>query len=564
MPENAADVQPAAGLDIDGPSDPSRRRIAAQRLLGEVKADPARWASYLVVALAWVAFVVWFLGLNQWFITDEFDYFGPPAHQWLIAWLIEPRNQHSGVVVFGWFWFLEDFMGLGLRHYEIFMIPVVLGHLVVVAAIYRLTRLASASRVIATGAALITLVMGGGVGTITLAGQLIYTLSIAAGLIVILFAIERSGRRALGVIIALSVFGVLNGNAFDAFAFAAAIVYARRRMWREAAWVAAIPIGWEIAARVFWPQASSNIYAATGLRQIISQGPAFAYAALDLAISQTLGDGHFTAVVLTGLILGTLTLLSVGPSWRLTAASGRVVIALALAAIMTMAALVEARLSYGIVLVSYGGYSYLFLVALIPIGAILLGHIARSRAALVGVAGMFVAISLIGVNTIGANARALGAWKLDGARLMQTAAAELSAGMETYPDQTPVPSTAPTVTQALIRSWVARGQLDTVIAGPRESDQVSLNMQWRLVPTSQAAGACQDLGTGGTIAVPVGASPLIFGLQVGTAVDLRYESSAAVRQFDVPTTNVVSLQTVSQRAAIVSVRAGSVRSCLPA
>jgi len=561
MPEDAADSQPAADADKHGPLDFRGLHIAAQRLFGQVKADPARWASYLVVALASVAFVVWFLSLKQWFITDEFDYFGPPANQWLIAWLIEPRNQHSGVVVFSWFWFLEDFMGLGLRHYQVFMVPVVLGHLVVVAAIYRLTRLASASRVIATSAALVTLVMGGGVGTLTLAGQLIYTLSIAAGLIVILFAIEKSGRRALGVVIALSVFAVLTGNAFDAFAFAAAIVYARRRMWREAAWVAAIPIAWEIAARAFW--AAPNIYAATGLGQIISHGPAFAYAALDLAISQTLGDGHFTAVVLTGLILGTLTLMSVRPSWRLTAASGQVVIALALTAILTMGALVEARLSYGIVLVSYGGYSYLFLVPLIPISAILLGHIVRSRAALVGLAGIFVAISIIGVVTINANARSLGAWKLNGARLMQTAAAELNAGMATYSDQVPIPGTAPTVTQDQLRSWVARGQLDAVIAGPGEADQVSLNMQWRVVPAVQAAGVCRDLAAGETVTVPAGTSPLFLGLQVGTSVDLRYESSAAVRQFDVPTTSVVSLQTVSQRAAIVSVRAGSMRSCLP-
>ena len=436
--------------------------------------------------------------------------------------------------------------------------------LVVVAAIYRLTMLASASRVIATVAALATLMMGGGVGTLTLAGQFIFTLPVAAGLIVILLAIEKSGRRALGVLIALSVVAVLTGNAFDAFAFAAAILYARRKLWAEAIWVAAIPIGWEIATRVLWPQASANIYAATGLGQIISQGPAFAYAALDQAISQTLGDGHFTAVVLTGLILGTLALMSVRPSWRLTAASGRVVIALAIAAVLTMAALLASRLSYGIVLVSYGGYAYLFLVAVIPISAILLGHIARSRAALIGVAGIFLAISLIGVNTIDTNARTLGAWKLDGARLMQTAAAELSAGMATYPDQVPVPSTAPTVTQAKLREWVARGQLDKAIAGSWEADQVSLNMQWRLVPAPQATEACHDFGAGETVAVPAGTSLLLLGLQGGTAVDLRYENSVAVRQFDVPTTGEVSLQTLSKRAATVSVRSGSVRSCGPA
>jgi hypothetical protein len=565
MPESVEATQTAEATSVEGSPQLTSWRRRARSLLAEVKADPARWLSFLVMALATAAFTVWFLALcrQQWFVTDEFDYFGPAGHQSLIAWLIEPRNQHSGFFVFGWFWFLEDFMGLGLRHYEIFMIPVVLGHLVVVAAIYRLTWIASASRVIATGTALVSLAMGGGVGTLTLAGQMVFTASIAAGLIVILLAVQSSSRRALGVVIALSFFGVLNGNAFDAFALAASILYARRRLWWEAIWVAAIPIGWEIGSRLVWPQAQVNIYAATGLGQILRDGPAFAYAALDLAISQTLGETHFTSAVLTALVLGSLALISVGPGWRRTAVSGRVVIALAVSAILTMLALVAARLSYGIVLVTYGGYSYLFLASLLPIGGILLGHIARSRAALLGVAGVFLTVSLIGVVTINDNAKALGTWKLNGARLMQTAAAELNAGMPTYADQLPVPGTAPTVSQDKLRSWAVSGQLDAAIAGPGEVDQVSLNMQWRVAPTDQTAGVCRDLGAGESFAVPVGASPSILGLQLGTAVNLRYANSTAVRQFDVPATGVVSLQTVSQRAAIVTVQAGPVRACLP-
>ncbi len=563
MTESVGDAQSAAGSDIEGSTELVPVRGWSARALSAFRADPGRWVSYFVVALASVAFVYWFLGLKQWFVTDEFDYFGPPAGQSLISWLIEPRNQHSGVFVFGWFWFLENFKGLGLRHYQIFMIPVMVGHVVVVAAIYRLTWIASASRVIATGTALAALVMGGGVGTLTLAGQMIFTCSVAAGLIVILLAIGGSGRRALVALIALSVAGVLIGNAFDAFAFAAAVVYARRRLWPEAIWVAAIPIGWEVGARVLWPHASSNIYAATSLYQILRDGPPFAFAALDLAISQTLGDTHFTSALVMGLIVGTLALLSVGPRWHRTASSGWVVAALAIAAILSMAALIEARLSYGIVIVSYGGYSYLFIVALLPIAGILLGHIARSRAALVGIAGVFIAIILIGKVTIESNALALGAWKLNGANLMQTAAAELNAGMPTYPDQLPVPDTAPTVSQAQLHLWATTGQLDVVMGGPGQVDQVSLNMQWRVVTTDQAPGTCQSLSAGESFAVPVGSAPSILGLQQGSAVNLAYDGSTAIRQFKVATTNVVSLQTVSGRAATVTVSAGSVRVCSP-
>jgi hypothetical protein len=525
-------------------------------LASDIRSDPARWGSIFFVALASAAFAAWLLyfSRDQWFLTDDFDYFNY-RHEPLIVWLLRPHNEHTIVFTKAWFALLGNFVGL--RHYFLYMIPIVACHLVVVATIYRLTWRSTNSRVITSGVALASLAMGGAVGTLTWAGQFQYVGSVAAGLIVVSLAIESSGKRALAILIVAALVGTLNGSAFVAFGLAAAVVYGRRRLWREAALVAAIPLGWEVINRLVW--APQDPYATRGLGQILDQGPSFAYTILDTAISQTLHETHLSSVVLAALVLGTLTLLSLDLRWRRTAMSGRIVTALALVAILTMLSLIVTRLSLP---TNGAGYSYLFLVSLVPVSGILLGHIARSRAALVGIGTVYLAIRLMGVGAFHANAAGLQSWKTNGAHLMQTAAAELNAGMPTFQDQIPAPDTAPTVTQERLRELSASGQLDATIVGPVEADQVSLNMQWRLVSATQPAGDCRDLSAGDSFTVPVGTSVSMIGLSPSAAVDLQYTSTSSLRQFQVPT-SAASLETLSQRSATVVVAAATVRVCLP-
>jgi hypothetical protein len=265
--------------------------------------------------------------------------------------------------------------------------------------------------------------------------------------------------------------------------------------------------------------------------------------------------------VLAALVVGALTLLSVPVRLRRTAMSGLVVATLAMVVLLTLLSLVVARLSLPPGAASGGQYSYLVLVSLVPIGGILVGHIARSRAVLVGAAGVFLVLSLIGGRAFLREADALASWKTNGAHLMQAAAAELNAGMPTFPDQLPVPDTAPTVSQERLRSLTASGQLDTVIATPADADQASLNMQWRLVPMGQPGSVCRDLSAGQSFAVPAGAPVSMIALNPGAAIGLQYPGSSAVRRFDVPNT-VASLQTLSQRPANVVVATASVRVCL--
>jgi hypothetical protein len=524
----------------------------------KVRSDPARWGSIFLIVVASAAFAAWLLNFSrhQWFVTDDFDYFNY-QHQSLIVWLLRPHNEHTIVFTKAWYVLLGYFVGL--RYYLLYMIPIVACHLVVVATIYRLTWRATNSRVVTTGVALVALAMGAAIGTLTWAGQLQYVGSVAAGLIVLSLALENSGRRALALLIVTAVAGTLNGSAFVAFGLAACIVYGWRRLWPEAILVAAIPLGWEAINRLVW--APADPYAATGIGQIVSQGPSFAYSILDTAISKTLHETHLSAVVLAALALGTLALILVA-RWRRTTLSGRVVASLALAAILTMLSLLVARLSLPAASSSGGQYSYLFLVSLVPMGGILLAHVARPKIAVLGIGAVLLAISLVGAHTFYVDAVGLQSWKTNGGQLLQTAAAELNAGMPTYQDQIPVPDTAPTVTQERLRSLAETGQLDVVIVSPLDVDQVSLNMQWQLVASAQTPGVCRDLAAEEHFAIPVGTSPWIAGLSPGAAVDLRYAGSAAVRQFAIPG-GAGSLESVSRRPALATVAAGSVRVCSP-
>jgi hypothetical protein len=238
-------------------------RLRAINLARDIRTDPARWASFAVVGLTSTLFALWllFMSRHQWFVTDEFDYFNYQRDP-LLAWLLQPHNEHTVVFTKAWFGLLGHFVGL--RFYELYMIPLVAAHLVVVAAIYRLTWISTTSRVLASGTALASLLMGAAISTLTWAGQLQYVGSVAAGMVVIVLAIEGSGRRTLAIAAATAAFGTLNGSAFVAFGLAAALLYMRRGLWREGIMVAAIPLGWEAINHVVW--APSDIYAATGLR----------------------------------------------------------------------------------------------------------------------------------------------------------------------------------------------------------------------------------------------------------------------------------------------------------
>jgi hypothetical protein len=207
--------------------------LRATRLWREGTRDPIRSASLLILAISSIAFAVWLVSLarREWFVYDEFDYL-QPAGEPLVTWLLRPHNEHTITFTKAWFGSLSS--TLGLRGYGLYIGPLIVSHLVAVWLIYRLTWISTTSRILANGIALVALTMGAAAGTLTWAGQLQYTGSVAAGLGAILLACQRPGRRETVVLVATTIFETLNGTAFLAFGLAAATMYVARRRWLEA------------------------------------------------------------------------------------------------------------------------------------------------------------------------------------------------------------------------------------------------------------------------------------------------------------------------------------------
>jgi hypothetical protein len=487
---------------------------------------------------------------------DEFDYFGSSRDP-LIVWLLRPHNEHT--IAFTKLWFASLLPIVGLRHYALYALPLVLAHLVVVGVVYRLTWLSTGYRTVAAAAALMTAAMGAALGTLTWAGQFQYVGAVAPGLMIILLASETRTRRHVTAVFVATVIGTFSGTAFVAFALAGAVAYAYRRRWHEAVVVAALPVSWQLLMRALW--APADPYAAHGLGEIMRLGPAFAFSILDNGISQTVGDPHLSAALLVALAVGTLALLSGARGSRTSDVARDVTGTLALATLLSMSVLVAGRLELGPSLANGGGYSYLFLATLFPLAGILLGQVARRRSARVAIVGTMAVISVIGVATISYGARSLSDWKLSGERVMQAAAAELARGLSTYPDQVPAPDTAPTVSQETLLSWVASRSLDPVNTDSTASDQASLNMQWRLVAGTDVPSHCQLLASGEQASIPAAAGTLLTAMQAGTAVTVQYLASPARRRFELPS-STSALQSVANRGALLSVDAGSARACL--
>ena len=522
------------------------------------RAAVARWGTPAALMVGAAALGLWLLVLarTQWFYMDEFDYFRSSPDP-LIVWLLRPHNEHT--VAFTKLWFDSSMPIMGLRHYVLYALPLVATHLLVVGVIYRLTWIATRARTVAAATALMTAAMGAAFTTLTWAGQFQYTGAVAAGLVVILLAFEAPTRARRLALAAAIIFGTFSGTAFVTLALAAAVAYAFRRRWLEAGIVAAVPLGWLLLVRVIW--APGNIYAAHDLGEILRLGPAFAFSVVDVAITQTLGDSHFSAALLVAMAIGILAVLRASLRSMTTGLAGQVIGTLALATILTMLALIAGRLARGSELSSGGQYSYLFLVTLFPIAGILLGQPAQSRSSVVAIVLTMAVITVMGIATISDGARSLSDWRLNGARVMQAAAAQLAQGLPTYPDQVPVPDTAPTVSQDRLRSWVASGALDPNRGPTDASDQASLNMQWRLVAGVGALGQCQSLGSGAQVSVPPAASISLADVAPGTVVSVQYPTSPALRRFGL-SSPVSALQSVADRAALLSVEAGSARVCV--
>jgi hypothetical protein len=495
------------------------------------------------------------LAPGQWFVYDEFDYFHA-GDEPLLLWLLRPHNEHTIAVTKVWFGALLPIVGL--RAYDLYLAPLVVAHIIVIGAIHRLVWHASASQVYAVGSAVMAAAMGAAAGTLTWAGQLQYVGAAAAGMLAIVLAVESPTRARRLALFLITLLGTLSGTAFVPLALASAAAFAVRRRWADGAIVSAIPIGWQLLVRIIWTPELS--YAPGGIDEIVGAGPEFAVSVLHAAISQTARTPYLTGPLLVALLAGTLAeLSSIGP--RRAKGARLAVGTLALATLLSLAALIAGRLGRGADEAASGHYSYLFLITLLPLGGILLAPFARRRSAVVAAATAMVTLAVLGQLKLADDATALSAWKQHGRAVMQANAAMLAEGAQAYPDPVPAPATAPTVSLETLRSWVAAGWIDRTTGDQTLADQASLNTQWRLIPSMPVAGECRVASMGEEVPVPPDPTLSVAGQAVGTIVTIRYPEGPAARGFELERADW-RLESIASRAATLSVDSGEVRICV--
>lgn len=517
-----------------------------------------RLVSIAAVTLASAGFSVWLVDLarRQWFVTDEWSYLSMSSGS-SVGWLFRPHNEHTIVLTKLWFQLL--LATVGMRHYALYALPLVATHFLVVAAIYRLAWSSTGSRTLATATAFASLAMGAGWGTLTWAGQFQVTGAVAAGLFAIVLAVEGSDRILVPAAIVVAIFGTLSSSSFLAFAGAASLTIGlRRRKFVPAVILLGTPVAWSLISKAIWHPAYK--YAATSAGQVLRDGPSFAYAVIDTAITQTFRTGGLTPAVLVALFIGALSSMRSDIQVR-AVASVLVIECLLLALFFSIGIMVIGRLNQGAELSASGGYSYMLLATLFPLAAALLGHVASSRPATVIIAALFTLLALMGVTTLADEARALSSWKLEGQRLTQTAAAELAGHPVTYMDEIPVPETAPGVTQRQLKVWEKEGKIDARIAGPLEVAQISLNTQWRIEAASGVGHLCRTVAAGAsTLVQPHGDTLLLRSGTDWANVDLTYPGLTARRRF-VVSPGLWSLESVATRPATLIASGRNVQIC---
>jgi len=514
--------------------------------LGALLGRPRVFAAVAVAGLAVGLLLIATLLRAQWFVLDEFDYLQPPSGQGYVGWLIQPHNEHT--IFFTKLWFSSLYSVIGLNAYPVYAIPLLAAHAVVVVAVFLLLRTAGLPRLLAALAAAAVLLMGAAAGTLTWAGQMQYTGSVAAGLVVALIAVRTPTRWTWALALGVSLFGTFNGSAYLSYAIAVGLILLLRRRWLLAAIVALPAALWFVASRLLFDIPSD--YAAHSAGQVLRDGATLAAAVLDRALLDTLKVPGITGAVLVVLALGVLAFLN-----RPTAPSAsRMVLATFLAIVlMSLAIIVIGRLSRPVVESSNGGYSYLLLVSVIPIVALLVHAFAwRTIAArLVVVLAFAIAIS-VGFATMQHAAVSLAAWKQNSRSLIQGAAYLADTDFDAVDSATAAPDSAPTYTWLDISDAVDDGALSATPPSDFAAEMLSLNLQVGVKKDSSIpASACSPVAAGTTVTLPAGGTLVLVGDEVrGSTVTLTGADQGATRSFSVKSAGVALTSVASDPIAV--------------
>ncbi len=502
-----------------------------------------------VLALAWY---LW-LATTQWFVLDEFQYLGPEPGRNYLKWLLQPHNEH--VIVTTKLWFSSVVRVIGLNHYAIFAIPMVVGHIWSSTAAYWLARRGTGQRMLGLFAFFIVLFLGGAIGTLTWAGQMQFTWSVAAGLTVLCLAVA-DGRRVAVSVAAAAIVGAITGSAYVVFGAIAAVVLLRRRRYWAALGAVAPPMLILAVEKLIWNPPTP--YAATSLADIAIDGPPFAVGVVETAVAATVHISGLGAVVLLALTVATAVVASYPDNKLKDSVSALIALSLAGVVFASLALIVLGRVNLGPDAATGGGYSYLILMPMVPLVFVLiaqaLGRSARSLLVLGAVTAWLVVTGLVqGQQT----AAGLSSWKWQGEERLASAAALAVEAAPTFPDSLPAPSTSPTVTQAVVADFVGRGWLTADPGPPEVRADVTLATQLRVA--NAPAQSCRAKAP--TRVLPQ--QTVAVGADAAAKVEARLTAVAALRVVPLQPGQRVTVQSLADEAVLLTATGGPLLGCDP-
>ena len=398
--------------------------------------------------------VILYLDRSNWFLGDEFEFFGRMQPGSSLNLLV-PHNGHWSTVPI--LMTLALYKLYGLRDFLPYALMDVAAHLAVVHLLWRWMRRLGADPWVATGLAAVFVVVGGGVENVWSWFQVSFVLPVALGLATALLVDHTepgSGRDLLSW--PLGVAAVMCSGVGVIMVFLCALLALLRRGWRAAFVVAVLPA----AVYLAWFAAIGRNYLSLQPGPIWQHFLVFDYAwtGLTSAVGATVGWSGFGPVLFVGLLVWLFL------ERRRVRSGTAFVFASAGVALLYFVLLGIDRVTAGLWESTLTRYGYIGIALLLPATAEVLTCLARR-----GVTGRVVvlcACALAAVGSVGSWATFLQAWNpittttrgqvLAAAHLIQSGAplaVNGGAGVE--------PVHSGNLTVDMLRSMISTGSIST-------------------------------------------------------------------------------------------------------
>jgi hypothetical protein len=349
-------------------------------------APGVRLAHLLTLAAAGIYLV--YLATKQSFYLDEWDFLAYRGiHFSGSEGLFVPHNEHwTTIPILIW---RGLFNVVGVRHYWLYALPMIIAHLVVVSLLWRLMLRHRVEPWVATLLAAAFAVLGAGSGNITSAFQIAFVGSVAFGFL----AIEAIERDRFWLASVWGIAALMCSNIGVPMVLGCALVALVRRRYAGAA-VAVIP---PALTFVIWYVLIGHVgtYASTDIASLSLNGLAsYVYTGLTTSMSGLI-DGSPNASAVLVHVLGTSIVIVLA----VTAVVRRnVPAALALTTVAFYIFVGLGRLQYGTGQAAASRYSYIALALCLPLIGQLITTLVRNRVARpIALSGL---VALVAVNAV--------------------------------------------------------------------------------------------------------------------------------------------------------------------